>query len=57
MPEQIEILTVEIDNGDGMIATFSDGTTAGYVAEELLKLRPKRERTEGSRVEKDKRPK
>jgi hypothetical protein len=48
MPEAIQILTVEKDDGDGMIATFSDGTTAGYVAEELLELRPRRELTEGS---------
>jgi len=46
MPEPIQILTVQKDHGDGMITTFSDGTTAGYVAEELLKLRPKRELTE-----------
>ncbi len=46
MREQIQILTVEKDDGDGLITTFSDGTTAGYVAEELLELRPKRELTE-----------
>jgi hypothetical protein len=46
MREEIQILTVEKDDGDGLIATFSDGTTAGYVAEELLELRPNRERTE-----------
>jgi len=45
MTEQIELLTVEKDDGDGFIATFSDGTTAGYVAEELLELRPQRELT------------
>jgi hypothetical protein len=45
MPEAIQILTVEKDDGDGLITTFSDGTTAGYVAEELLELRPKRELT------------
>jgi hypothetical protein len=49
MREQIQILTVEKDNGDGLITTFSDGTRAGYVAEELLELRPKRELTEDSR--------
>jgi hypothetical protein len=49
MPETIQILTVEKDDGDGLIATFSDGTTAGYVAEELLELRPKRELTEDCR--------
>ena len=45
MPEAIQILTVEKDDGDGLITTFSDRTTAGYVAEELLELRPKRELT------------
>ena len=49
MREQIQILTVEKDNGDGLITTYSDGTRAGYVAEELLELRPKRELTEDSR--------
>ena len=48
MREAIQILTVEKDDGDGMITTFSDGTTAGYVAEELLELRPIRELTEDS---------
>ena len=43
MPEPILMLTVEKDDGDGLIVNFSDGTTAGYVAEELLKLRPHRE--------------
>jgi len=47
MSERVAILTVEKDDDDGMIATFSDGTTAGYVAEELLELRPKRELTRG----------
>jgi hypothetical protein len=48
MSDQIQILTVEKDDGDGLITTFSDGTTAGYVAEELLELRPERELTEDS---------
>jgi hypothetical protein len=48
MREEIQILTVEKDDGDGLITTFSDGTTAGYVAEELLELRPNRELTEDS---------
>jgi hypothetical protein len=43
MPEPIFMRTVEKDGGDGLIVTFSDGTTAGYVAKELLKLRPHRE--------------
>ena len=50
MPEPIQILTVEKDDGDGLITTFSDGTTAGYVAEELLELRPKREMTEAKEL-------
>jgi len=39
------ILTAEPDGDDGLIVTFSDGTTAGYVVEELLVLRPCREET------------
>ena len=43
----IEIVRVELDGKDGVLVTFSDGTTAGYVVEELLELRPirMRERT------------
>jgi hypothetical protein len=44
-PDAIRILTVERDGDDGVIVTFSDGTTGAYVVEELLKLRPKREPT------------
>ena len=43
MPNEIRILKVEKDGEDGLILTFSDGTTAGYVVEELLLLRPIRE--------------
>jgi len=43
MAEPIQILTAERDGEDGLLVTFSDGTTAGYVAEELLELRPYRE--------------
>ena len=46
MAEEILILTTERDGDDGLIVTFSDGTTAGYVVEELLALRPIRERIE-----------
>lgn len=46
MAELIRILTVEREDEDGVIVTFSDGTTAGYVTEELLELRPFREYTE-----------
>jgi hypothetical protein len=43
MDEPIQILTVERDGEDGLLVTFSDGTIDGYVAEELLELRPFRE--------------
>ena len=43
MPYPIEILTVEMEGEDGVIVTFSDGTTAGYVVEEFLNVRPHRE--------------
>jgi len=43
MSETILILNVEKDGEDGLIVTFSDGTIAGYVVEELLLLRPIRE--------------
>jgi hypothetical protein len=46
MAEPIQILTAERDGEDGLLVTFSDGTIAGYVAEELLELRPFREATE-----------
>jgi len=46
MAELTQVLTVERDHDDGLIVTFSDGTTAGYIAEELLELRPQRELTE-----------
>ena len=41
----IRMLTAELDGDDGLVVTFSDGTTAGYVVEELLELRPVRELT------------
>jgi hypothetical protein len=43
MPDSIHILTTERDGDDGLIVTFSDGTTGAYVIEELLELRPFRE--------------
>ena len=42
--DETHILKVEKDGEDGIIVTFSDGTTGGYVIEELLLLRPVRER-------------
>ena len=41
--ENIKILSVKQDGGDGLIVTFSDGTVGAYVVEELLELRPHRE--------------
>ena len=46
MPDSIHILTTARDGNDGIIVTFSDGTTGAYVVEELLELRPFRERVE-----------
>jgi hypothetical protein len=46
MDGKIRVLTFKIEDPDGMIITFSDGTTAAYLVEELLKLRPHREETE-----------
>ena len=51
MEEKILILTTERDGDDGLIVTFSDGTTGAYVAEELLELRPYRERVETRQAE------
>jgi hypothetical protein len=48
MVEPIRILTVELDCDDGIMVTFSDGTVAGYVIEELLELRPFREPAESN---------
>jgi thiamine phosphate synthase YjbQ (UPF0047 family) len=45
MTNPVRILAAEMDGNDGVVVTFSDGTTAGYVVEELLELRPKREPT------------
>ena len=43
MGNEIHILKVEKDGEDGLIVTFSDGTTCGYVVAELLEMRPIRE--------------
>ncbi len=45
MSGQVVVLSVEQDSDDGILVNFSDGTTAGYVVEELLELRPHRELT------------
>jgi hypothetical protein len=51
MAKKMRILTTEPDGDDGLIVTFSDGTTGAYVVEELLALRPARERTKAKRNE------
>jgi hypothetical protein len=43
MNHPISMLAVQLDSDDGLVVTFSDGTTTGYVVEELLDLRPHRE--------------
>jgi hypothetical protein len=43
MVKEIQIIKVQLDGDDGIIVTFSDGTTTGYVVEELLELNPHRE--------------
>jgi hypothetical protein len=45
MANLTKILSAQLDGDDGVLVTFSDGTTAGYVVEELLALRPSREPT------------
>jgi hypothetical protein len=42
--DAVQIFSVEQDGPDGILVTFSDGTIAGYVAEELIELRPIREK-------------
>jgi hypothetical protein len=51
MPDSIHILTTERDGDDGLIVTFSDGTTGAYVVEEFLELRPFRERIETKKTQ------
>jgi len=52
MNEGIQLLAVELDGNDGLLVTFSDGTTGGYVVEELLGLRPVRERVKIKKLKK-----
>jgi hypothetical protein len=44
MSKEIHILNAEKDGEDGLVVTFSDGTMCGYVVEELLLMRPIREK-------------
>ena len=50
MSTETQIDKVEKDGEDGVIVTFSDGTTCGYVVEELLDLRPIREKVKETLV-------
>lgn len=50
MSDGIHILAVELDGDDGILVTFSDRTTGGYVVEELLELRPIRERDKVTKI-------
>jgi hypothetical protein len=52
MAGSIQILSTELDGDDGLIVTFSDGTTGAYVIEELLELRPIRERIRTKKTKK-----
>lgn len=44
MENGVRLVAVELDGDDGLVVTFSDGTIDAYVVEELLELRPHRER-------------
>ena len=44
LPTHVEITEVRNDGSDGILVAFSDGTVAGYVVEELIGLRPFREK-------------
>lgn len=48
--DRISIVKVEQNGMDGVLVTFSDGTIAGYVVEELLELRPIREKAEAPSI-------
>jgi hypothetical protein len=50
MKAEIQLLTVELDGNDGLVVTFSDGTTGAFVVEELLELRPVRERVKIKKI-------
>ena len=50
MNDRIRLLDVELDGDDGVLVIFSDGTTGAYVAEELLELRPYRERLRNRKI-------
>lgn len=47
---ELQILAVVLDGHDGLVVTFSDMTTGGYVVEELLELRPIRDRVKTKKI-------
>jgi hypothetical protein len=47
--EHPHILSAEKDGRDGVLVRFSDGTITGYVVEELLSLRPIREKSKSQK--------
>ena len=47
----VQILNVEKDGEDGLLVTFSDRTIGAYVVEELLALRPIREKLKESKAQ------
>jgi hypothetical protein len=44
MVEDIKIVSVKLEGEYGLIVTFSDGTDDAFTVEELLELRPYRDR-------------
>ena len=44
MADLLTIIAVDLEDDYGLIVTFSDGTTARFTVEELVALRPYRER-------------
>jgi hypothetical protein len=44
MKKYVGISALELEGGEGLLVQFTDGTLAGYTVEELLELRPLRER-------------
>jgi hypothetical protein len=47
--EKIKIIKVEQEGDDGVLVTYSDGTIAGYVVEELLALGSMRDKVSRNR--------
>jgi hypothetical protein len=52
MKDEMHLLAVELDGHDRLLVTFSDGATGRNVVEELLGLRPIRERLKIKKIPK-----